>query len=110
MSTTDEDQTGRKIQTARKGEGEEGRAGKKDGFPDGPPESPAPAELQSPEQDQPLQPQPVHAESPKVDPQPVVEEPSLPSPRRPSRRPVAAPPPSEPVPPQPPAGAYSWPS
>jgi len=36
--------------------------------------SPAPVELQSPDQDQPPRPEPVHAESPKVD-QPAIDEP-----------------------------------
>ena len=50
-----------------------------------PPESPAPVQLQSPDQDQPLQPQPVHAESPKVDRAAGHRRAGVPSPRRPSR-------------------------
>jgi Phasin protein len=56
--------------------------------------SPAPVELQSPDQDQAPLPEPVHAESPKVD-QPAVDEPvdAVAEPQ-----PTAAPSPAEPVP------------
>jgi hypothetical protein len=57
------------------------------------PESPAPAQLQSPDQDQELrQPQPDHAETPKVAQQPAVEEPVV---AAPEPQPAAAPLPSE---------------
>ena len=71
MSNTDEGKpAGKSGQRSRKGE-----RGKKTVSKKGPPESPAPVQLQSPDQDQPLQPQPVHAESPKVDEPPTVDEP-----------------------------------
>ena len=74
MSNTDEGKpAGKSGQRSRKGE--QGRAGKKTVSKKGPPESPAPVQLQSPDQDQPLQPQPVHAESPKVDEPPTIDEP-----------------------------------
>jgi hypothetical protein len=63
------------------------------------PESPAPAQLQSPDQDQELrQPQPDHAETPKVAQQPAVEEPVV---AAPEPQPAAAPLPSEPLPSEP---------
>ena len=66
------------------------------------PESPAPAQLQSPEQDQELQqPEPVHAESPKVAQQPAVEEPVVAVVASPEPQPAAAPLPSEPSPAKP---------
>ena len=66
------------------------------------PESPAPAQLQTPEQDQELQqPEPVHAESPKVAPKPAVEEPVVAVIASPEPQPVAAPLPSEPSPAKP---------
>jgi hypothetical protein len=66
------------------------------------PESPAPAQLQSPDPDQQLlQPQPVHAESPKVDQQPAVEEPVAAVVASPEPQPAAAPSPSEPSPAEP---------
>src|SRR5438552_18124292 len=62
------------------------------------PESPAPDQLQSPDQDQELQqPQPDHAESPNVDQQPAVEEPVVAVVAAPEQQPAAAPPPSEPA-------------
>ena len=61
------------------------------------PESPAPAQLQSPDQEL-RQPQPDHAESPKVDQQPAVEEPVVASPEP---QPAAASLPSEPLPSEP---------
>ena len=67
MSNTGEGKpAGKSGQRSRKGE-----RGKKTVSKKGPPESPAPVQLQSPDQDQPLQPQPVHAESPKVDEPPT---------------------------------------
>lgn len=66
------------------------------------PESPAPAQLQSPDPDQQLlQPQPDHAESPKVDQQPAVEEPVVAVAATPELQPAAAPSPSEPSPAEP---------
>jgi hypothetical protein len=66
------------------------------------PESPAPAQLQSPDPDQQLlQPQPDHAESPKVDQQPAVEEPVVAVAATPELQPAAAPSPSEPLPSEP---------
>jgi hypothetical protein len=71
MSNTDEGKpAGKSGQRSRKGE-----RGKKTVSKKGPPESPAPVQLQSPDQDQPLQPQPVDAESPKVDEPPTIDEP-----------------------------------
>jgi hypothetical protein len=65
-------------------------------------ESPAPAQLQSPDQDQELQqPEPVHAESPKLDQQPAVEEPVVTVAASPEPQPATAPPPSEPSPVEP---------
>jgi hypothetical protein len=61
------------------------------------PESPAPAQLRSPDQEL-QQPQPDHVESPKVDQQPAVEEPVVASPEP---QPVAALSPSEPSPAEP---------
>ena len=62
------------------------------------PESPAPVQLQSPDQDQELQqPEPVHAESPTVDQQPAVEEPVVVVTASPEPQPIAAPPLSEPA-------------
>ena len=59
--------------------------------------SPAPVELQSPDQDQPLQPEPVPAESPKVD-QPAIDEPVEAVSASPELQPAAAPSPAEPAP------------
>ena len=71
MSNTGEGKpAGKSGQRSRKGE-----RGKKTVSKKGPPESPAPVQLQSPDQDQPLQPQPVQAESPKVDEPPTIDEP-----------------------------------
>jgi hypothetical protein len=60
------------------------------------PESPAPAQVQSPEQE--LQPQPDHAEIPEVDQQPAVEEPVVAVVASPEPQPAAAPSPAEPPP------------
>jgi hypothetical protein len=66
------------------------------------PESPAPAQLQSPDQDQELrQPQPDHAETPKVAQQPAIEEPVVAVVASPEPQPAAAPLPSEPLPSEP---------
>jgi hypothetical protein len=66
------------------------------------PESPAPAQLQSPDQDQELrQPQPDHAETPKVAQQPAIEEPVVAVAASPEPQPAAASLPSEPLPSEP---------
>jgi len=62
--------------------------------------SPAPAQLQSPDQEL-QQPQPDHVESPKVDQQPAVEEPVVAVVASPEPQPVAALSPSEPSPAEP---------
>ena len=64
------------------------------------PESPAPAQLQSPDQEL-QQPEPVHAETPKVAQQPAVEEPVVAVVASPEPQPAAAPLPSEPLPSEP---------
>ena len=64
------------------------------------PESPAPAQLQSPDQEL-RQPQPDHAETPKVVQQPAVEEPVVAVVASPEPQPAAAPSPSEPSPAEP---------
>ena len=64
------------------------------------PESPAPAQLQSLDQEL-QQPQPDHVESPKVDQQPAVEEPVAAVVASPEPQPVAALSPSEPSPAEP---------
>lgn len=113
MSNTGEGKpAGKSGQRSRKGE-----RGKKTVSKKGPPESPAPVQLQSPDQDQPLQPQPVHAESPKVDEPPTIDEPvdavaTSPEPpaidepidavaASPEPPPAAAPSPAEPAPAEP---------
>jgi len=101
MPTTDDTKPAGKS-GRRKGKGERR---KKTVVQESLPESPAPAELQSPDQNQPVQPEPVHAESPKVD-QPVVEEPvaASPEPQQDTAPPAAEPPVAEtPVPESPPA-------
>jgi hypothetical protein len=110
MSTTDETKSAGKS-GRRKGKGERRKkAVSKEAVSQASlPASPAPAQLQSPDQDQELQqPQPVHAESPKVDEQPAVEEPVVavvPSPEAvvalPEPQPAAAPSPAEPPPAEP---------
>jgi hypothetical protein len=66
------------------------------------PASPAPAQLQSPDQAQELkQPEPVRAESPTLDQQPAVEEPVVAVVASPEPQLAAAPPPSEPSPAEP---------
>ena len=92
MSTTDENKPAGKS-GRRKGKGERR---KKAVSQESLPASPAPAQLQSPDQDQELQqPEPVHAESPKVDQQPAVEEPVAAVVASPEPQPVAALSPSE---------------
>jgi hypothetical protein len=70
MSSTDQGKSAGKS-GRRKGKGERG---KKAAAQESPTKSPAPVELQSPDQDQRLQPEPAHAEILKVA-QPAVEEP-----------------------------------
>jgi hypothetical protein len=66
------------------------------------PESPAPAQLQSPDQDQELrQPQPDNAETPKVAQQPAIDEPVVTVVASPEPQPAAASLPSEPSPAEP---------
>jgi len=98
MSTTDETKPAGKSKR-RKGKG--GERSKKTVAKADLPQTPAPVELQSPEQEQP---QPVVAESPKVEPQPVaVEEPVVAATAPPQPEPVVASPPSAPVSATPPA-------
>jgi hypothetical protein len=98
MSTTDENKPAGKS-GRRKGKGDRR---KKAVSQENLPASPAPAQLQSPDQDQELQqPEPVHAESPKVDQQPAVEEPVVAVVASPEPQPVAALSPSEPSPAEP---------
>jgi hypothetical protein len=98
MSSTDQGKPAGKS-ARRKGKGERRqKAISQESLP----ESPAPAQLQSPDPDQQLlQPQPVHAESPKVDQQPAVEEPVAAVVASPEPQPAAAPSPSEPSPAEP---------
>ena len=97
MSNTGEGKpAGKSGQRSRKGE-----RGKKTVSKKGPPESPAPVQLQSPDQDQPLQPQPVHAESPKVDEPPAIDEPIDAVAASPEPPPAAVPSPTEPAPAEP---------
>ena len=72
MSNTDEGKAaGKSGRRSRKGE--QSKQSKKTASKKGLPESPAPVQLQSPDQDQPVQPQPVHAESAKVDEPPAID-------------------------------------
>ena len=99
MSTTHETKPAGKS-GRRKGKGER----RKKAVPqESLPESPAPTQLQSPDQDQELQqqPEPVQAESPKVDQQPAAEEPVVAVAASPEPQPAAAPLPSEPSPAEP---------
>jgi len=97
MSTTDENKRAGKS-GRRKGKGE---PRKKAVSQESLPESPATAQLKSPDQDQELQqPQPDLAESPKVDQQPAVEEPVAVV-ASPEPQPAAAPSPIEPPPAEP---------
>jgi len=96
MSTTENKPAGKSG--GRKGKGERR---KKAVTQQSLPESPAPVQLQSPDQDQELQqPEPVHAESPTVE-QPAVEEPVVAVVASPEPQPAAAPSPSEPAPAEP---------
>jgi hypothetical protein len=93
MSHTDQGKpAGKSGRRNRKGE-----RGKKAAPQESPAVSPAPVELQSPDQDQPLQPEPVPAESPKVD-QPAIDEPVEAVAASPELQPAAAPSPAEPAP------------
>ena len=96
MSSTDQGKAAGKS-GRRKGKGERRQ---KAVFQESLPESPAPAQLQSPDQERQL-PELVHAESPKVAPQPAVEEPIVAVIASPEPQPVAAPLPSEPSPSEP---------
>jgi hypothetical protein len=98
MSSTDQGKPAGKS-ARRKGKGERRqKAISQESLP----ESPAPAQLKSPDPDQQLlQPEPVHAESPKVDQQPAVEEPVVAVVASPEPQPAAAPLPSEPSPAEP---------
>ena len=103
MSTTDETKSAGKS-GRRKGKGERRKkaVSQEAVSPEGLPESPAPTELQSPDQDQELQqPEPVHAESPTLDQQPAIEEPVVALVASPEPLLAAAPPPSEPLPAEP---------
>jgi phasin family protein len=92
MSTTENKPAGKSG--GRKGKGERR---KKAVTQQSLPESPAPAQLQSPDQDQELhQPEPVHAESPTVEQQPAIEEPVVVA--SPEPQPAVAPSPAEPAP------------
>jgi hypothetical protein len=102
MSTTDESKPAGKS-GRRKGKGERRKkaVSQEAVSQEGLPESPAPTELQSPDQDQELQqPEPVHAESPTLDQQPAIEEPVVAVVASPEPL-AAAPPPSEPLPTEP---------
>jgi phasin family protein len=91
MSTTDE------TKPAGKSKRRKGKGGKKTISQAVLPETPAPAELRSPDQER--QPQPVHVESPKVVDMPpaAVEEPVVAAAAPPEPEPVVASPPSAPV-------------
>ena len=95
MSTTENKPAGKSG--GRKGKGERR---KKAVTQQSLPESPAPAQLQSPDQEL-QQPQPDHVESPKVDQQPAVEEPVVAVVASPEPQPAeplpSEPPPAEPV-------------
>jgi len=103
MSTTHESKPAGKS-GRRKGKGERRKkaVSQEAVSQEGLPESPAPTELQSPDQDQELlQPEPVHAESPTLDQQPAIEEPVVAVVASPEPLLAAAPPPSEPLPAEP---------
>ncbi|WP_157088247.1 phasin family protein [Bradyrhizobium jicamae] len=96
MSNTDQGKpAGKSGRRNRKGE-----RGKKAAAQASPTASPAPVELQSPDQDLQLQPEPVHAESPKVD-QPAADTPVETVAVAPELQPIAAPSPAEPAPAEP---------
>jgi len=106
MSTTDDTKPAGKS-GRRKGKGEQRKkavsqkaVSQKVASQESLPESPAPAQLQSPDQEL-QQPQPDHVESPKVDQQPAVEEPVVAVVASPEPQPAeplpSEPPPAEPV-------------
>jgi hypothetical protein len=99
MSSTDQGKPAGKS-ARRKGKGERRqKAISQESLP----ESPAPAQLKSPDPDQQLlQPKPDHDESPKVDQQPAAEEPVVAVVATPELQPAAAPLPSEPLASEPP--------
>ena len=101
MATTHETKPAGKS-GRRKGKGERGKkaVSQEAVSQESLPESPAPTQLQSPDQEL-QQPEPVHAESPKLDPQPAVEEPVVAVAASPEPQPAAAPLPSEPLPSEP---------
>ena len=103
MSTTgDTKPAGKSGRRKAKGKGERGKkaVSQEAVSQESLPESPAPAQLQSPDQEL-QQPQPDHVESPKVDQQPAVEEPVVAVVASPEPQPVAALSPSEPSPAEP---------
>ena len=103
MSTTgDTKPAGKSGRRKGKGKGERGKkaVSQQAVSQESLPESPAPAQLQSPDQEL-QQPQPDHVESPKVDQQPAVEEPVVAVVASPEPQPVAALSPSEPSPAEP---------
>jgi hypothetical protein len=92
MSNTDQGKpAGKSGRRNRKGE-----RGKKAAPQESPAVSPAPVELQSPDQDQPPRPEPVHAESPKVDQPAAIDEPAVAA--SPEPQPTTTPSPAEPAP------------
>jgi Phasin protein len=100
MSNTDQGKpAGKSGRRNRKGERGK-KAAPQESSTESSTESPAPVELQSPDQDQPPQPEPVHAESPKVD-QPAIDEPVEAVAAPPEPQPAAAPSPPEPAPVEP---------
>jgi hypothetical protein len=96
MSSTDQGKSAGKS-GRRKGKGERG---KKAAPQESPTKSPAPVELQSPDQDPRLQPEPVHAEILKVA-QPVVDEPIDAVAASLQTQPTVAPSPAKPAPVEP---------
>ncbi len=97
MSNTDQGKpAGKSGRRNRKGE-----RGKKAAPQESPTVSPAPVEVQSPDQDHQLQPEPVHAESPKLD-QPAADAPVEAVAASPELQPTAAPSPAEVAPAEPP--------
>jgi len=103
MSTTsDTKPPGKSGQRKGKGKGERGKKAASQATVSqvSLPESPAPAQLQNPDQEL-QQPQPDHVESPKVDQQPAIEEPVVAAVASPEPQPIAALSPSEPSPAEP---------
>ncbi len=103
MSTTDTKSAGKSGRRKGKGERRKKAVSQEAASQESLPENPAPAQLQSPDQEL-RQPQPDHAESPKVDQQPAIEEPVVveePVVASPEPQPAAAPSPAEPLPAEP---------